>query len=143
VAGSRKEKSTAIPGVAIAIVLMPPLCTAGYGLATGQFSFFFGAFYLFFINSVFISVATYLIVRLLRLPKKGFIDVERERIVKICITLFVVLTLLTSIGLAHQTVDRVIFEQRAKNFIENVIQFPNTRIIEQIISNQHKKRKLN
>lgn len=122
---------------------MPPLCTAGYGLATGQFSFFFGAFYLFFINSVFISVATYLIVRLLRLPKKGFIDVERERIVKICITLFVVLTLLTSIGLAHQTVDRVIFEQRAKNFIENVIQFPNTRIIEQIISNQHKKRKLN
>jgi uncharacterized membrane protein len=143
VAGSRKEKSTAIPGVAIATVLMPPLCTAGYGLATGQFSFFFGAFYLFFINSVFISVATYLIVRLLRLPKKGFIDVERERIVKICITLFVVLTLLPSIGLAHQTVDRVIFEQRAKNFIENVIQFPNTRIIEQIISNQHKKRKLN
>jgi uncharacterized membrane protein len=143
VAGSRKEKSTAIPGVAIAIVLMPPLCTAGYGLATGQFSFFFGAFYLFFINSVFISVATYLIVRLLRLPKKGFIDVERERIVKICITLFVVLTLLPSIGLAHQTVDGVIFEQRAKNFIENVIQFPNTRIIEQIISNQHKKRKLN
>jgi uncharacterized membrane protein len=143
VAGSRKEKSTAIPGVAIATVLMPPLCTAGYGLAAGQFSFFFGAFYLFFINSVFISVATYLIVRLLRLPKKGFIDVERERIVKICITLFVVLTLLPSIGLSHQTVDRVIFEQRAKNFIENVIQFPNTRIIEQIISNQHKKRKLN
>ncbi|MCB0614144.1 MAG: DUF389 domain-containing protein, partial [Phaeodactylibacter sp.] len=55
VAGSRKEKSNAIPGVAIATALMPPLCTAGFGLATAQWSYFFGAFYLFFINSVFIS----------------------------------------------------------------------------------------
>ena len=55
VAGSRKEKSNAIPGVAIATALMPPLCTAGYGLATGNVYYFFGAFYLFFINSVFSS----------------------------------------------------------------------------------------
>ena len=68
VAGSRKEKSNAVPGVAIATALMPPLCTAGYGLATGNLYYFLGAFYLYFINGVFISVATYLIVRLLRYP---------------------------------------------------------------------------
>ncbi|OQY04916.1 MAG: TIGR00341 family protein, partial [Bacteroidetes bacterium 4572_117] len=58
VAGSRREKTNVIPGVAIATALMPPLCTAGYGIATGQFTVFFGAFYLFFINSVFIALST-------------------------------------------------------------------------------------
>ena len=56
VAGAGKEKGNAIPGVAIATALMPPLCTAGYGLATGNIYFFVGAFYLFFINAVMISV---------------------------------------------------------------------------------------
>ena len=54
-----KGKGNVIPGVAIATALMPPLCTAGYGLATGHFLYFLGAFYLFFINTVFISLSTY------------------------------------------------------------------------------------
>ncbi len=58
IAGSRKEKSNAIPGVAIATALMPPLCTEGYGLVTWNIYYFFGAFYLFFINSVFIGLST-------------------------------------------------------------------------------------
>lgn len=49
-----KGKGNVIPGVAIATALMPPLCTAGYGLATGHWLYFLGAFYLFFINTVFI-----------------------------------------------------------------------------------------
>ena len=60
-----KGKGNVIPGVAIATALMPPLCTAGYGLATGHFLYFLGAFYLFFINTVFISLATYVGVRLM------------------------------------------------------------------------------
>ncbi|HAD01234.1 MAG TPA: TIGR00341 family protein, partial [Porphyromonadaceae bacterium] len=60
IASSTKSKGNVIPGVAIATALMPPLCTAGYGIATGNLYYFFGAFYLFFINTVFISVATYL-----------------------------------------------------------------------------------
>ncbi|MEA4809859.1 TIGR00341 family protein, partial [Macellibacteroides fermentans] len=62
IASSTKSKGNVIPGVAIATALMPPLCTAGYGIATGNLYYFFGAFYLFFINTVFISVATYLVV---------------------------------------------------------------------------------
>ena len=53
-----KKKGNVIPGVAIATALMPPLCTAGYGLATWQLQYFFGAFYLFLINSIFIGYAT-------------------------------------------------------------------------------------
>ena len=79
VAGSRREKTNAIPGVAIATALMPPLCTAGFGLATGRWAYFFGAFYLFFINAVFISLSTNLIVRYLHFPYHEFPD-ERTRV---------------------------------------------------------------
>lgn len=72
VATSSKQKGNVIPGVAIATALMPPLCTAGYGLATLQLQFFYGAFYLFIINTVFIALATFIIVRLLHFPYKHF-----------------------------------------------------------------------
>src|SRR5664279_1089280 len=76
---SRHDQTNAIPGVAIATALMPPLCTAGFGLATLNWDYFFGAFYLFFINAVFISLATYLIARYLHFPEKEFTDLKRSR----------------------------------------------------------------
>ena len=71
VAQTRKEGGNAIPGVAIATALMPPLCTAGYGLAHGNWQYFFGAFYLFAINCVFIAFSTLLFSKLLKLPRRG------------------------------------------------------------------------
>ncbi len=71
---SRHQQTNAIPGVAIATALMPPLCTAGFGIATSRWNFFFGAFYLFFINAVFISMATYLVSRYLHFPEKEFAE---------------------------------------------------------------------
>jgi uncharacterized hydrophobic protein (TIGR00271 family) len=88
VAGSRREKSNVVPGVAIATALMPPLCTAGFGLATGNLSFFFGAMYLFFINSVFISFATIIIVRYLKFQRVGFVDARTETRARYGIYLF-------------------------------------------------------
>ncbi len=73
---SRHEQTNAIPGVAIATALMPPLCTAGFGIATANWNYFFGAFYLFFINAIFISLATYLIVRYLHFPEKEFVNTK-------------------------------------------------------------------
>ena len=67
-----RGKGNVIPGVSIATALMPPLCTAGYGLATGHFLYFLGAFYLFFINSVFIALATYCGVRLMHFRQREF-----------------------------------------------------------------------
>ncbi|MFD2202780.1 TIGR00341 family protein [Shivajiella indica] len=129
VAGSRKEKSNAIPGVAIATALMPPLCTAGYGLATANLFYFFGAFYLFFINSVFISLSTYLIVRFMNFPKKEFLDPKREKTVKTYITIFTILTIVPSIYLAYNIVKRTLWEKSANNFITTEMQFPRTQII--------------
>ncbi len=129
VAGSRKEKSNAIPGVAIATALMPPLCTAGFGLATGNMYYFLGAFYLFFINSVFISLSTFMIVRFLRYPKKEFINEARERTVKRWITFFVIITIIPSTYLAYQTVRQSIFERNALVFIDKELKFENTRVI--------------
>ena len=70
VALATKEKGNVIPGVAIATALMPPLCTAGFGIATGNLLYFLGAFYLYFINSVFISLATYIGVRVMHFQRK-------------------------------------------------------------------------
>lgn len=129
VASSRKEKSNAIPGVAIATALMPPLCTAGYGLATGNFYYFLGAFYLYFINSVFISLATFMIVRLLKYPQKEFADRSRQKQVRSWITFFVIITILPSTYLAYRTVQRSVFEQNALRFITSEMTFDNTRVI--------------
>ncbi|MCB0641031.1 MAG: DUF389 domain-containing protein [Phaeodactylibacter sp.] len=78
ISGSRKDKSNAIPGVAIATALMPPLCVTGFGLATGDLQIMLNSFYLFFLNAVFVALATYLIVRFLDFPHKEFVD-PREK----------------------------------------------------------------
>lgn len=129
IAGSRKEKSNAIPGVAIATALMPPLCTAGYGLATGNLLYFFGAFYLFFINSVFISLSTYLIVRFMGYPKKQFLDRAKEKRVQTYITVFTLLTLIPSIFLAYGIVKKTFWNEQARQFVALEMQFPKTQIL--------------
>ena len=134
VAGSRKEKSNAIPGVAIATALMPPLCTAGYGIATWNLYYFLGAFYLFFINSVFISLSTYLIVRFMRFPKKEFMDSKREKTVRNYITLFTLLTVVPSIYLAYNIVKRTIWEKTASSFVNTEFEFPRSQMISSKLS---------
>lgn len=134
VAATRKSISNVIPGVAIATALMPPLCTAGFGLATGNFYFFFGAFYLFFINSVFISIATYIIVRFMKFQKKEFLDPQRELRVKRSIVAVVFITVIPSIILAYNIVNRTFIEKNVQQFITNELSFPNTQILSKKIN---------
>lgn len=129
VAGTRKHKSNVIPGVAIATALMPPLCTAGFGLATGKWFYLLGAIYLFFINSLFICLATFLIVKKLRFHKVEFSSPEREKRVSRYILILVVLTVLPSIYLAYRIVQRSIFENNAQKFVQNEFHFPRTQVV--------------
>lgn len=92
IAGSRSKAANAIPGVAIATALMPPICSAGFGLAGGNAHIFFGAIYLFFINAVFISLSVYFIVRFLKFPYKAYPDTKTKKRMRI-----VVLSLITII----------------------------------------------
>ena len=114
---TRKEPTTLIPGVAIATALMPPLCTAGYGLATGQASFFLGAFFLFTINSVFIALATLGITRVLRLPLQADADEATRRRRRWIISVVVLLTVLPSIYLAAELVRHEWFASRAQRYV--------------------------
>ena len=131
VARSRKDRtSTVIPGVAIATALMPPLCTAGFGLATLQFKYFIGAFYLFFINTVFIAIATFIVVRFLHYSKKEFVDKNREMRVRRSILLIVLVTIIPSVVIGYRIVKRSLFENDVKRYVNTVFQFPKTKVIE-------------
>lgn len=131
VAQSRKDRtSTVIPGVAIATALMPPLCTAGFGLATGQFTYFIGAFYLFFINTVFIALATYVIVRFMKYDKKVFLDKQRERRVRHYMLFIVIITLVPSVVIGYRIVQRSIFETNADRYVAAVFQFKKTQVVD-------------
>lgn len=142
VASSTKSKGNVIPGVAIATALMPPLCTAGFGLATGNLYYFFGAFYLYFINTVFISLATYLVVRILKYPKKVFLDKEREKKVTRYVGIIVVFTIVPSLFLSYRLVKTTYFNQQALNFINTELAFPNTQVLSKSITDTSDKREI-
>ena len=122
-------KGNVIPGVAIATALMPPLCTAGYGLAMGEWSFFFGACYLFFINTVFIALATYLGVRLLQFQPKQFVDKARLAVVNRYIAVIVVVTMLPAVYMTTQIIRQSVFENHVKQFVKQELHQPGTRIL--------------
>lgn len=119
IAITRKEKGNPIPGVAIATALMPPLCTAGYGLAIGNYRFFGGAIYLYAINCVFICVATFLIVKFLKYPRLVQFEKAREKQITYVITILTIILLLPSIYFGYTLFEERKFEQKVNSFIQN------------------------
>ena len=118
VAITRVEKGNPIPGVAIATALMPPLCTAGYGLALGNLKFFFGAMYLYSINCVFICIATFFIVKFLKYPIKKQLDEKHQKQVKNGITILITLLVLPSIYFAYQLFQEKKYQHQIDVFME-------------------------
>lgn len=139
VASSRKNTSNAIPGVAIATALMPPLCTAGYGLGTGNLYYFLGAFYLFLINSVFISISTFLIVRFLKFRPVNFIDRSTETKVKRSVWIVAILTILPSLYLAYNFVQQEFFRQNLHALLHEKVEKNNYYVINEKIKPAQKK----
>lgn len=118
-----------IPGVAIATALMPPLCTAGYGLATWQLSFFFGAFYLFFINTVFISLSTFVGVRLMGFRHHELPTPERARRARHILTVIIVATILPALLMTVNIIRTSIFENNLRHFIADELAQTGTQIL--------------
>ncbi len=131
VAYTRKDRTfTVISGVAIATALMPPLCTAGFGIATGQWKFFAGALYLFVINAIFIALATYAIIRVLQYRKKTFVEPKTERRVQRIMWSIIIITILPSIYIAFRLIDKSVFERNADRFVAAEFQFDDTQVLE-------------
>ena len=110
----RKEKGTVFAGVAIATALMPPLCTAGFGLASGNFAYFIGAAYLFVINCIFIMLATYISVKYLKFREVDFTDEFIQQKTRRISTILIVLFIVPSIWSAVTFIKRNNFEGNAK-----------------------------
>jgi uncharacterized hydrophobic protein (TIGR00271 family) len=123
IAISSKQKGNVIPGVAIATALMPPLCTAGYGLATAQFDFFLGAIYLFTINTVFIAIASVAISQFLKFPIKNLVGALQKKRVNRMITAVIVIVLLPSIYFGYILVQKENFVKSAGSYISNISSF--------------------
>ncbi|HCB93367.1 MAG TPA: DUF389 domain-containing protein [Selenomonas sp.] len=118
IGSTRIEKSNVIPGVAIATALMPPLCTAGFGIASHSPKFFFGALYLFFINSFFICLTTFLVLKLFKIPAKNYISEEVFRRQRWGLTILGVLVILPSLYMAYQSVSSNLEQVQVKSYIE-------------------------
>lgn len=115
----RKEKGTVFSGVAIATALMPPLCTAGFGLASGNFGWFIGALYLFFINCLFIMLATYVSVKYFKFRQMEYEDRATERKIKRISTILIILFIVPSIWSAVILIKQNNFEENATAFVES------------------------
>lgn len=129
IGATRKEKTNVIPGVAIATALMPPLCTAGFGIARMRMDIFLGAFYLFVINSVFISLSTFVITKVLKLPLKVYIDKLIEKKMKRSILLIVIVTIIPSIYIGYGIVRDSVLQNSIDSFIRNEFKFSSSRVI--------------
>ena len=116
---TRKDKSNAIPGVAIATALMPPLCVTGYGIANGDLSIALNSFYLFFLNSFFIAVTSYLIIRLLNFPFRQHPDVKDARRAKFYLFIFSLVLIIPGIIIFKDVIQDLRYKQAVKTFVEN------------------------
>ena len=124
-----RNKATVMPGVAIATSLMPPLCTAGYGLATMQMHFFLGALYLFFTNMIFILFATWIGVKVLKYKAVVYQNPARSKHVQLFITIVVFCTIGVSCFLTYRMIRKNIFLAKAQAFVEQQMVFPNTQVL--------------
>ena len=115
---TREERGNVIPGVAIATALMPPLCTAGYGIATHSTTFFLGALYLFFINSFFICLSAFVVLKILRVPAKEYVSESAFRRQRILLTILGVLIILPSLRIAYISVQENLESVQTKAYIE-------------------------
>ncbi|MDD6383433.1 MAG: DUF389 domain-containing protein [Selenomonadaceae bacterium] len=129
VGNTRREKSNVIPGVAIATALMPPLCTAGYGLASGHYSFFLGAMYLFFINAFFIALASFLVFKLLGVPSHGDVEASQFQRQRLILAALGILITAPSIYLAYQMVEENLVSMQIKSFLHEDMDFPTTSVV--------------
>ena len=129
IATGSKEKGNVIPGVAIATALMPPLCTSGYGLATGQWNFFFGAFYLYMIICVYIGFATWLGVRIFKMPKQVVADEKKRKRIMQTVSTLVLVTALPSFYITYRIVEENIQEANVIRFVNNEFSFPQSMVM--------------
>ncbi len=139
IGNTRKKASNVIPGVAIATALMPPLCTTGYGIATGQFSFAMGAFYLFTINTLFIGLSAFIVTKLLRVPSVREMDEKRRRRANRIVTVLIIIIIIPSALTGALTVYKSILDKNISDYLNKEFVFENTQLVQNSVDNANRK----
>ncbi len=137
----RDRTGTVISGVAIATALMPPLCTVGFGIASGEIIYILGALYLFIINTVFIAVASYLMVIFLKYEKKTALDEATSKRMRRYVILFAVVILVPSMILTVNILRKTQFEANVDKYVTNVFQFNKTMLVDYDVRYRYEGRK--
>lgn len=138
VSSTRTEKGNAIPGVAIATALMPPLCTAGFAIATLNFSYLFGALYLFIINSIFISISTYIFTRYLKFQKVKVSDTKLQKSIDQKILILAFLVIIPSFYTAWSLLNKSKFLNSADKFIQEEFPYKGAYVVDKTIEYNRK-----
>ena len=139
IGNTRQKKGNVIPGVAIATALMPPLCTAGYGLATLQPRFLLGAFYLFAINTLFIALSAALVTVLLRVPAHREISSQRQKKINRIILSITVITVIPSILIGGMTVYNSVMDSNIERYLKSEFVFSDTQLVQSSTDKMEKK----
>jgi uncharacterized hydrophobic protein (TIGR00271 family) len=113
--------ASVIFGVAIATALMPPLCAAGYGLAVGNLAHFWGAMYLFTINTIFIAFATYIVLKLLNFPMERYANSVKRRRIAQAISVVAFLIIIPAIWTFYNVFQKSLYMRQAEEFVENEV----------------------
>lgn len=135
VAASRKEKMNAVPGVAIATALLPPLCVTGFGIANWNLSIVWGSFYLFFLNSVFVSLATFLVVRILKFPFREFLNRAQKIRSNLLVTAFVILVCIPAGSVLIEIINELGEKRTIETYIKDTVNTESHQAIKWITSN--------
>lgn len=130
IGNTRQKKGNVIPGVAIATALMPPLCTAGYGIATLQPRFIFGAFYLFLINTLFIALSAALVTVLLKVPRHRSLTQQKQKRINRIVIAITTITVIPSIIIGAYTVYSSYIERNIQSYLENEFVFSDTQLVQ-------------
>jgi len=138
VAIASKDKGNILPGVAIATALMPPLCTAGFGIASLNLKYFLGAFFLYFINTVFIALATYIGVRAMRFRHVNVLEDSNFRRVRGYLMAIVLVTMIPAAILTVNIIRESFFASDLQHFISNEMKFSGSQIVSQNIDKEEK-----
>lgn len=129
IGNTRQKKGNVIPGVAIATALMPPLCTAGYGIATMQPRFIFGAFYLFLINTLFITLSSAFIAAVLGVPRHKYIRQAQQKRINRIIIAITIITVIPSVYIGMITVRDSVISHNVSSYLSNEFVFSDTQVV--------------
>lgn len=138
IGNTRQKKGNVIPGVAIATALMPPLCTAGYGIASLQPRFIFGAFYLFVINTLFITLSSAFVAAVLKVPRHKYIRQAKQKRINRIVIAITIITVIPSVYIGAMTVRDSVIAHSVTSYLNNEFAFSDTQVVQSSTDTQNK-----